>query len=86
MAQKNVGMREEQRRRRVARLIQFKTADCRGDLSWVTSVGAAAGDHSLLQAMQHSHSPPSLWTHAYKLQPSGAIDTNAVSNRRSMHH
>lgn len=27
-----------------------------GDLSWVTSAGGAAGDHSLLQAMQHSHS------------------------------
>lgn len=32
-------------------LIQLMTADCRGGaLSWMTSAGAAAGDHS-----QHTH-------------------------------
>lgn len=46
-------------------LIQLMTADRRGgDLSWVTSAGAAAGDHSLLQAMQHSLSRSLPFSHS----------------------
>lgn len=76
-------MREEQQK--VGRLIRV---DCRRDLSWVTSKSAAGGDHSLLQALQHSHSSPFSWTYAemwnkLTLQPSDKTNTN--SHRKKEH-